>query len=343
MSVGSMSHKTGRPLLVVLVLSVVLLVLFVASFMVGRFAIAAPDVVRILASPLWPTTPRWTPAVETVVLSVRFPRIVAAILVGGSLAAGGAAYQTLFRNPLVSPTLLGVSAGAALGATGAMLFSLSRLAIQGAAFAGGLTAVATTLFVASRFRSDSPIVLVLAGLVMSAFFEALVSFVKYIADPIDKLPAITFWLLGGLAKANNQDVAFAAIPILGALAALYAARWQVTVAGLGDDEALSLGVQPHRVRLGVIVATTLITAPAVSIAGIVGWIGLLVPHAARLLVGSRFQWLLPVSFLLGGVFLLLIDTLVRSLPTELPLGAVTAIVGAPCFILLMLRLKAAWR
>jgi iron complex transport system permease protein len=320
-----------------------LVFLFVASFVLGRFAIAPMDVVRILASPLWPSTPTWTPAVETVVLSVRLPRIMAAVLVGGSLAAGGAAYQTLFRNPLVSPTLLGVSAGAALGATAAMLFSLSRPAVQGAAFVCGLAAVSSTLFVASRFRSDSPTVLVLAGLVMSAFFEALVSFVKYVADPIDKLPAITFWLLGGLAKANNQDVAFAAIPILGAFAALYVARWSITVAGLGDDEALALGVQPRRIRLGVIVATTLMTAPAVSIAGIVGWIGLLVPHAARLLVGPRFQWLLPVSFLLGSAFLLLIDNLVRSLPSELPLGAVTAIVGAPCFILLMLRLRVAWR
>jgi iron complex transport system permease protein len=331
-----------RPKVILAGLAAGWIALFLFSFVVGRFPIGLSQVIRIVASSLSGNAADVHANSQTVVLAVRLPRILAALLVGGALAAGGAAYQTLLRNPLVSPSLLGVSAGAAFGATGAMLLSWSRLAVQGSAFAAGLIAVGCTLFVARCIHSQSLTVLVLAGVVMSAFFEALVSFIKYAADPIDKLPAITFWLLGGLAKVANEDVLLGAPVIVGALALLYAFRWQVNVAGLGDDEARTLGVPVRAVRMLVILATTLLTAPAVSLAGIVGWIGLLVPHVARMVVGPRFEYTLPASFLIGGIFLLLVDDLVRTLPVEVPLGAVTALAGAPAFLFLMMRIRGSW-
>src|SRR5262249_29450949 len=200
------------------------------------------QVIRILASHLWNLPCTWTPATETVVLEIRLPRILGALLVGGALASSGAAYQTLFRNPLVSPAILGVSAGAGFGAATAMLLSLPWLAVQGMAFLFGLVAVACTLSIGFAFRSASLTVLVLAGLVVSAFFEALISLAKYVADPVDKLPSITFWLLGGLAKVGPRDVVLAAIPIGIAFVVLYLIRWQVHVLALGEEEAYALGV-----------------------------------------------------------------------------------------------------
>jgi len=279
---------------------------------------------------------------ETVVLSIRLPRIFGAMLVGGALAASGATYQNLFKNPLVSPAILGVSAGAGFGAAIALLLSLPWLAVQAVAFVFGLAAVLLSTSIGRSMGSASLTVLVLAGVVVTAVFEALISLIKYVADPFSKLPAITFWLLGGLARVAPAEVQLASIPIGVGLIALVLVRWQVNVLAMGDDEALALGVNASRVRFITILATTLMAAAAVSISGIVGWVGLLIPHLARMLVGPRFEALLPVSFLMGAAYLLAVDDVVRMMSVEVPLGILTSLIGAPFFVYLLLRTQRAW-
>lgn len=275
-----------------------------------------------------------------VLLSVRLPRMLAAMLVGTNLAAAGVAYQTLFRNPLASPGILGVSAGAGFGAALALLLGGSALMVQGVAFGGGVLAVAAAIFISGRLGRQSTLVLVLAGLVVSALFQALTSALKYLADPLDTLPAIVFWLLGSLARVTLPDLIFAVPFSLSGVFVLFLLRWPTQVLEAGDDEAATLGVPVQRLRLILIAAATLMTAAAVSIAGVIGWVGLLVPHLARLLVGPVYARLLPASALLGALFLLLVDGLCRAaFAAELPLGVITAILGAPVFVTLLARAR----
>jgi iron complex transport system permease protein len=223
-----------------------------------------------------------------------------------------------------------------------LLLSFSWLGVQSMAFLFGLVAVSCTLSITAMFRAGSLTLIVLAGLVVSSCFEALISLAKYVADPIDKLPSITFWLMGSLGKAGPADVALAAIPIAVAFAILYLMRWQINVLALGDEEALALGVNATQVRIAVIAASTLLTAPAIAICGIIGWVGLLIPHIGRMLAGPNFPNLLLVSLVLGAGYLLLVDDIVRALRVEIPLGILTAIVGAPFFVFLLTRLRKGW-
>ncbi len=275
----------------------------------------------------------------TVVWQLRLPRIAAGLLVGMALSAAGAAYQGMFRNPLVSPDILGVSAGAGLGAALAIYLGLPLAAVQAIAFVGGLLAVAAVVFVAGRVRRHDPVlVLVLAGVAVGTLFGAGISLVKVLADPSVQLPSITFWLLGGLNAVAADDPRVAAPLVVVGLTPMLLLRWRVNLLSLSDEEAAALGVNVARLRGILIVSATLMTAAAVSIAGIVGWIGLVVPHAARLLVGPEFSRLLPASLLLGGGFLVAADTLARSAAAiELPLGILTALVGAPVFLWLLAR------
>jgi iron complex transport system permease protein len=284
-------------------------------------------------------------AVETVVFSVRGPRVLAALAVGAALAAAGAAYQSLFRNPLVSPDILGVSSGAAVGAVLGIFLSLNVLAIQGLAFAFGLAAVALVYFTAAAVRGHDPIlVLVLAGVVVGALLGAVVALLKYLADPYNQLPAITFWLLGSLAATNRDDFVSAAPMMLAALIPLWLLRWRIDLLSLGDEEAKALGVETGRTRIAVIACATLMTAAAVSISGIVGWIGLLIPHFARLAVGPDFGRLLPTAVILGAAFLLGVDTLARTAAhIEIPLGVLTALVGTPLFLWQLAAARRSWQ
>ena len=284
------------------------------------------------------------PSVDTVVFNVRGPRIAAAILVGAALAAAGAAYQGLFRNPLVSPDILGVSTGAALGAVGGIYLSLGVVAIQTLAFVAGLGAVAVVYVIASALRRHDPVlVLVLAGIVIGTLLGSCVSLLKYLADPYNQLPAITFWLLGSLASVTLGDVRAIVPSVLLGLVPLVLLRWRMNVMTIGDDEARALGVDTHRLRLAVVAAATLMTAAVVSISGVVGWIGLLVPHLARFLVGPDFRRLLPASILLGAGYLLGVDTLARTAARiEIPLGVLTAFIGAPFFIWILAASRRGW-
>jgi iron complex transport system permease protein len=268
---------------------------------------------------------------------VRAPRVAGALAVGAALAAAGAAYQGLFKNPLVSPDILGVTAGCALGAGIAVLWSLPIAAIQGLAFAGGLIAVGLVVAIGTWIGGRDPILtLVLTGVVVGSLFGAGIALVKYVADPYNQLPAITFWLLGSFSGALPRDMAATLVPIAVGLVPLALLRWRIDILSLSDDEARSLGVPVGLLRLVVIVCATLVTASAVAFAGTIGWVGLVIPHAARLLVGAPFARLLPLSLVLGAAFMLGVDTLCRTaFATEVPPGVVTAFIGTPVFIVLL--------
>jgi iron complex transport system permease protein len=304
-----------------------------------------PDLLRILWSWAGGAPHGLDATLETVVLQIRGPRVIAAVLIGAALAAAGAAYQNLFRNPLVSPDILGVSAGAAVGAILGIFLSLGVVAIQSMAFAGGLAAVGMVYLVARAVRGHDPLlVLVLAGVVLGALLSACVALMKYLADPYNQLPAITYWLLGSLASTDARDMWVAAPLLLVGLLPLWLLRWRINVLSLDDEEARALGVSAGRIRLVVIVAATLMTSAAVAISGVIGWIGLVIPHFARLLTGPDFSRLLPVSVLLGAGFLVAVDTLARTMANiEVPLGVLTAFVGTPLFLWQLATARRGWQ
>lgn len=280
-----------------------------------------------------------------ILLQVRLPRILAGILIGAGLSAAGACYQGIFRNPMVSPDILGASAGAGFGAAAAILCGLSIVGIEALSFSFGLLAVGMTCFAASRLKrvGDPILTLVLVGILIGAVFMALVSLVKYSADPYSKLPAITLWLMGSLSAINPKDLGFALLPMVVGLVPLYLLRWNLNVLAFGEEEARTLGVETAQMRWIIIFCATLLTAASVAIAGIVGWVGLVIPHLARMLVGPDYRVLLPASILVGASFLLLTDDLARSiLANEIPLGIITALVGAPFFLYLMMRSSRGW-
>ncbi len=308
------------------------------AFAVGRYPVSLAELFSVLSGQ------QVSPNVETVVLQVRGPRVLAALLVGAALAAAGTAYQGMFRNPLVSPDILGVSTGAALGAVVAIFFSLNIFFIQVLAFAGGLAAVGLVYWIGSRLRGHDPLLgLVLTGVVIGTLLGSAIALLKYLADPYNQLPAITYWLLGSLASMSPRDLASAAPFALVGLAPMLLMRWRMNLLALPDDEARALGVDTRRLRTLVVACATLMTASAVAISGIIGWVGLLIPHAARLLVGPDFGRLLPLAMLLGAAFLLAVDTLCRTIATiEVPPGVLTALIGTPFFLWLFAMSRRPW-
>ncbi len=319
------------------------LVLFYVSLFWGRYPIEPLTVLQVLASRVAPIPATWPPTVGTVIMDVRLPRTLLAMLVGAGLSITGAAFQGMFRNPLVSPDILGVSAAAGFGASVAILLSANALIIQLAAFGVGLLGVALTYGISRVYKTTPAIMLVLSGVVVAAFFGALVSGTKYVADPEQKLPAITFWLLGSLASASWASVV-TVLPLMAiGTGALLLVRWRINVLSMGDEEARALGVRTEVLKGIIIVAATVVTAVAVSVSGIIGWVGLIIPHLARMLVGPDHRALLPASLALGAVYLLLIDDIARlATAAEIPLGILTAVVGAPVFAYLLRRTKGAW-
>ena len=315
-----------------------LLALVVLAFSVGRFPVSAGDLLGALLGQPVPEN------VQTVLFKVRGPRVLAALLVGAALAAAGTAYQGMFRNPLVSPDLLGVATGAALGAVLGIFLSRDVWTIQAFAFAGGLAAVALVYWISSAVpRHDPLLALVLTGIVIGTLLGSGIALLKYLADPYNQLPAITYWLLGSLASVNPGDLGVVALFALAGLAPMLLLRWRMNLLALPDDEARALGVDTKRLRLVVIAAATLMTAAAVAVSGIIGWIGLIIPHAARLLVGPDFGRLLPLSMLLGAAFLLAVDTACRTIAAiEVPPGVLTAMLGTPFFLWLFAASRRGW-
>lgn len=321
------------------VLLLALLVVFFVSFNLGRYdGISLGQTARIMLSRILPLDATWPEEFEKVIVYIRFPRIFSAIIIGAALAVAGAAYQTVFKNPLVSPDILGASAGASLGAAGAIFLGLRAPYIQIFAFVLAIVAVTVTVAVGEHVKRDPILALVLAGVFISSLASALVSLLKFLADPNDKLPAITYWLMGSLANIKLEDIGWAAIPMVVSAVPLVLLRWRLNVLSLGDDEAKALGVETGRLRMLVIVCATLLTASAISIGGLIGWVGLVIPHMVRMALGPNNTYLLPASMLAGGTFLLLVDDLARTITTtEIPLGVLTAIIGAPFFISLIMH------
>lgn len=322
-------------------LATIFIICFIAALINGKYSLTLNQLLSLLFSELGFQTAIEDPRHHTVFWQIRFPRTLAAIMIGGGLAIAGAAYQGMFRNPLVSPDILGVSAGAGVGAVIGIFLGQSLIYIQLAAFIGGLLTVTLVCLIARMARQHDPILsLVLVGVAISALCGSAISLMKILADPYTQLPSITFWLLGGLSSITQSDL-LSALPImLIGIIPLLLLRWRMNLLSLSDEEAKSLGINVSLIRGIFIVSATLITASAVSIAGIIGWIGLIVPHITRMIVGANFRYQLTVSMMIGAIMLLITDTLARSIASiELPLGILTSAVGAPFFLAILLQAR----
>ncbi|MCL2534684.1 MAG: iron ABC transporter permease [Nocardiaceae bacterium] len=329
------TRRSSR-ILVPAVLTVGIVAVGLISLSVGRYTVPVNEVARILINEVVSLPRTWTDAESNVVLGVRLPRVLLGMLVGGGLALGGAALQAAFRNPLVSPQILGVSSGASFGGVLALMLGLGSTFLVGGAFLFGLAALGMVLLIGRTRSGGAILMIVLGGVVTSAFFSALVSFITYVADPYSTLPSIVFWLMGSLATADMAKVLIAAVPILAGSAVIIGLRWRINILSLGDDDAASLGVNPGRLRAVLLTMVALMTAGAVAVSGVIGWVGLVVPHIARLWVGPDHRISMPTTFVLGAAYLTIIDTLSRTVSSgEIPLGILTAIIGAPVFVLLL--------
>lgn len=336
--VATRRRWAGSNVLLVLAFAAALLVAVVGALAVGRYTVPPNEIVRILLGQVLPIEQTWYPQERTVVLDVRLPRVLLAVLIGAGLAVTGAAMQAIFRNPLASAQILGVSSGASFGGVLALLAGLGGAALVGGAFLGGVLALVLVLAIARAVPGTPLLMIILGGTVVGAMFQAMVSFVTYIADPYSELPSIVFWLMGSLATASYGKVLIAAVPILVAGAVIVALRWRLNILSMGDEDATALGLKPQRVRAVILICVALITAGAVSVAGVVGWVGLVVPHLVRMMVGNDNRRVVPISALLGATYLTVIDTLARTVSTaEIPIGILTAIIGAPFFVALLIK------
>ena len=319
------------------VLTVVFLLVLFLSGMLGRFSIAPRELLRLLLSRFVRVEPNWRDGAQTVVFQIRLPRIAAAALVGAALAVAGVSYQGMFRNPMVSPDILGASTGAGFGAALAILLGAGYFGISLTAFCFGLLAVAAAYLVSCLSRTNQTVALILAGMMISSLFSAATSYVKLVADTQQQLPAITYWLMGSLSSIRPRDVLFLLLPVALGLVPLLVLSWRMNLLTLGDEEARSMGVNTRLLRLAVIVCATLLTAASVAVSGMIGWIGLVIPHFCRMLFGYDYRRLLPAAALFGAAFLVVVDDIARLAYTgELPLGILTAFVGAPIFLYLLL-------
>ena len=301
---------------------------------IGRYSVSVPDTVRALFAPL--SGQEMDPLTMSGSWGSRRPRIVLALLVGGGLSVAGASFQALFSNPLATPDTLGVATGASFGAAVALLFHADLLAVQVCAMACGFSALLVTTSISRQGGNNSIVMVVLAGIVVSAVFQAFLSLVQYLANPEDTLPTITYWLLGSMAKANFKGLLRGAPFIVAGVMLLFSLRWRLNVLSLQEDEAKSLGINVKNTRLAVMAASTMVTAAGISLCGQVGWIGLLVPHMSRMIYGGDNRRVIPASICLGGALLVLIDTIARgATAAEIPVSVLTAIIGAPFFILLL--------
>lgn len=338
-------HKQQPAVKVIVGAGILLILLFFISLMLGRYQVSLGDMGAVFYARIFGTECTVSEMIQSVILKVRIPRICAAILIGGALSTAGATYQGLFKNPMISPDILGASAGAGFGAAMAILLSLPFIFIQFSAFAFGLLAVGLACLICKMVSrgKDALLILVLSGMIVATFFSSLITLLKYVADPQSKLPEITYWLMGGLSTVSAGDVGMMLVPFTIGIVPLFLLRWQLNAMAFGDEEAKAMGLNTKRLRGIYIVSATLLTAAAVAVCGMIGWIGLVIPHLTRMMVGPNHKYLIPASFLMGGIFLLLVDDLARTLFTvEIPLGILTSIIGAPFFVYLLLKRKKGW-
>lgn len=325
----------------ILLMAVILVACILLSFLFGRYPVPFRELCGILADKFLSIfglgiEPFWTDAMQAAVWNVRLPRVIMSVLVGACLSAAGAAYQGVFQNPMAAPDVLGASAGAGFGAALAIYVGLSSMYITLAAFGMSLLTVALVFWVSRHAKGERVLGLVLAGIMVSSLFQAGTSFIKLAADPTNKLPEITYWLMGSLSGAKWSELGFVIWPMLLGLVPLFLLRWRLNVLAMGDDEARAMGVDAGRLRIWLIIAATLVTAASVSVSGMIGWVGLVIPHMVRRICGSDYRWLMPCSMLGGGTFLLIVDNVSRNVTTSgMPIGILTAFIGAPFFLWLI--------
>lgn len=334
--------RRKRNAVLAVVCCIALLGLFVLALGAGRAGVVPSDVIGILAYKFFGISGDFSDMATNIVTNVRLPRVTAALLIGAALAISGASYQGLFKNPMVSPDILGASAGASFGAALALLWNFDNRAVQLMAFALGFVAVAITYFSARSIErgGNQILLLVLCGLIVGTLFQAFVSAIKYTADPDSKLPEITYWLMGSIAKITWDDLKLFMVPFLIGCVPLLALRWRLNTLSFGDEEAEAMGVNTTLLRGICIVCATLLTSAVVAVAGVVGWVGLIIPHLVRFIFGPDNRIVLPLSLVVGGAFMILVDTACRTfMASEIPLGILTSIIGAPFFFAILLKTR----
>ena len=332
-------RKIFQNFTVVMIVAILgLMLLIIVGSGVGRYHIPTLDVVKVVLSNVFDFSQTLEPQAYSVVMSLRLPRIITAVLVGGALALSGAVYQGVFKNPLVAPDMLGVSTGACVGASVGILCNAGGVTVQIVAFAGGMIAVVLATSIPKIMKNHSMMMLVLSGIIVTGLLDSIMGFLKYVADPDTELAEITHWQLGSLTKATWNDVAYIGPPILLAGIILITIRWRINILSLGEGEARTLGMDIRRIRGIVVVCATILTASAVCISGTIGWIGLVIPHLCRMMIGPDNRKVIPFSVVMGAIFLLLIDTMARVITSaELPLSILTGFVGAPFYFYLLLK------
>lgn len=334
------SHSSKRADAIITGLVIIVVVIVAVSLLLGRYPINPAEAVSMLMGSIFPIEQTWTDQQATLFFNVRLPRILLALMVGCCLSVAGAAYQGTFQNPLVSPDILGASQGAAFGAAVAILAGFTAGMVSISAFCFALFTVLLVLLISARAKGNHMMVVVLAGVMVSSLFQAGVSYAKLVADPTDELADITYWLMGSLTGAKMSQVVTVFPILLAGCAVLFALRWRINILTMGDDEASTMGVNARLIRIVVIIAATFITAACVSVTGMIGWVGLVIPHLCRMLIGADYRKLIPASMLMGAGFLLLVDDIARLATTaEIPIGILTAFVGAPFFLYLITRRK----
>ena len=328
---------SGYPLVLAGVV-VLTCVVFSASISTGLYHVPLGNVIKIIFAEIFPIEHDWSSVEGIAVVAVRLPRTLAALLIGSALSLAGAAYQSMFKNPMVSPDILGVSSGATVGAAMAILFSANILWIEIGAFTGGIAAVSLTMFIPRLIRSNSIIILVLAGIIVGGLSSSIMSIIRMVADPSTTLAEIVYWTMGSLARVKMKELAVVGPIIVICLAILLLFRYRLNVLSLGDNEARSLGIHIGRTRMVVITASTLLTACSVSIAGTIGWVGLVIPHISRMITGPDNKKMLPVAMFVGGIFMMIIDLLARTLAaSDIPISVLTGIIGAPFFLFILMK------
>ena len=332
------AEKTKKFKIKFTILVVIFIVVFFGSFMLGRYPVSPPELMKIILSGIIDIPQSWPDAAENVIFQIRLPRVLAAAIIGAALSIAGVSYQGMFQNPMVSPDILGASSGAGFGAALAILLGAGYMGISVAAFLFGLAAVMLAYGISRVSRINATLAMILAGMMIGSLFTSCTSFVKLVADTEQTLPAITYWLMGSLVSIKPQDVAFAIVPIIAGSVPLFLLKWRMNLLTVGEEEAQAMGINTRALRLVVIVCATLLTASSVAISGMIGWVGLVIPHFCSMIFGYDYRKIIPASALFGATFLMVVDNIARLATTaEIPLGILTSFVGAPIFVYLILK------
>ena len=332
------AEKTKKFKIKFTILVVIFTVVFFGSFMLGRYPVSPPELMKIILSGIIDIPQSWPDAAENVIFQIRLPRVLAAAIIGAALSIAGVSYQGMFQNPMVSPDILGASSGAGFGAALAILLGAGYMGISVAAFLFGLAAVMLAYGISRVSRINATLAMILAGMMIGSLFTSCTSFVKLVADTEQTLPAITYWLMGSLVSIKPQDVAFAIVPIIAGSVPLFLLKWRMNLLTVGEEEAQAMGINTRALSLVVIVCATLLTASSVAISGMIGWVGLVIPHFCRMIFGYDYRKIIPASALFGATFLMVVDNIARLATTaEIPLGILTSFVGAPIFVYLILK------